>query len=173
MVVRRILAGALLAPLLVLSACGGDHTSVADPPVSPTSPSASATDPPHRESAKAFIRRWFDAGTEMQNSGHTTAYRALQLGCSDCKAVADRVDKAYAAGGYYKTRGVRSLKFVARTGPKSMPTLEVQVDLAATTFVERKGAPTQHFTGGPAHFEVGLKASRQSWLVTSFVQVAS
>jgi hypothetical protein len=87
--------------------------------------------------------------------------------------VADRVDKTYAAGGYYKTRGVRSLKLVARRGPKSKPTLDVEVDLAATTFVERNGATTQHFTGGPAHFQVALEAFRQSWLVTSFVQVAS
>jgi len=105
MVVRRILAGALLAPLLLLSACGGDDTSVADPPVAPTSPSTSAAHPPHRESAKAFIRRWAKAEQDMENTGETTRYLALSSGCRACRDLAHQISAYYAAGGYVRWGG--------------------------------------------------------------------
>ena len=57
MSVRRKLAGTLVVPLLILSACGGGDDSVADPPIS-SAPTSSATGTPQRESAEHFIRRW-------------------------------------------------------------------------------------------------------------------
>ncbi len=57
MSVRRELAGTLVVPLLILSACGGGDDSIADPPIS-SAPTSSATGTPQRESAEHFIRRW-------------------------------------------------------------------------------------------------------------------
>jgi hypothetical protein len=170
---RRTLAGALAAPLLLLAACGGGDTSIADPPISPGSTTSSPTDQPHRESPEHFIRRWFDAGTKMQNSGKTRSYVALQDRCSDCVTVADRVERTYAAGGYFKTRGVRDFRVTSSAADGNTRLMDVRVDLFPTTYLEHSGGTVKHFTGGPAHFQVGLKPSGESWLVTSFVQVAS
>ncbi len=73
MAVRRTLAALLAAPALllpaVLTGCG-DDSSVADPPVASPSPTTTSSDPPARESAEHFIRRWARCGdTQMQNTG--------------------------------------------------------------------------------------------------------
>lgn len=173
MVVRRILTGALLAPLLTVSACGGGDSSVAAPPISPEPSTSSPTQAPERESPQHFIRRWFDSGTRMQNTGKTSAYRSLQDGCSDCVAVASRVEKAYAAGGYFKTGGVRELHVIDIKGSENHPTVDVKVKLAPTIYLEERGAEPKHFTGGVAYFQIGLELSDEDWLVTRFVQVAT
>ena len=74
MAVRRTLAALLAAPALllpaVLAGCG-DDSSVADPPVASPSPTATSSDPPARESAEHFIRRWAEAEKQMENTGKT------------------------------------------------------------------------------------------------------
>jgi len=166
--VPRYLTGALVAPLLLLAACGGDDTSIADPPISPGSPSSSPTTP-QRESPEHFIRRWFAEGTAMQNTGDVQTYLAMQRACRDCMAVASRVKRAYARGGFYKTKGVRTLRITS----SRKHTLDVTVDLFPTTYATSATAPSEHFDGGPEHFQVRLTPSANSWLVASFVQVTS
>ena len=77
MAVRRTLAGLLAAPALllpaVLAGCG-DDSSVADPPVASAPQSVATSDPPARESAEHFIRRWAEAEKDMENTGETGAY---------------------------------------------------------------------------------------------------
>jgi hypothetical protein len=169
MVVRRILAGALLAPLLLLSACGGDDTSVADPPVSPTSPSTSTADPPHRESAKAFIRRWAAEDTRIQQTGNTTRFRSMSRGCSGCSKLADLVDRIYKAGGFIRTKGWRVRKIIP-SGPRSY---DLAVFSTTTTYRESSQGPVQTLPSGPATFQLHLAKAASSWRVTSLVQVAS
>jgi hypothetical protein len=166
------LAGALSAPLFILAACGSGNDSVADPPVSPRSTSSS-TGTPQRETPEAFIRRWFDEGTKMQNTGDTDAYLAMQRGCRDCAAVASRVGHAYSRGGFYRTKGVRSLRVTSSRASDGKRSLDIAVNLFPTAYATSSKGATEHFDGGPAHFQVQLKQAEASWLVTSFIQVAS
>jgi hypothetical protein len=174
MSVRRHLAGTLAVPLLVvaLTACGGGDDSVADPPIS-SPPTSSPTQAPHRESAEHFIRRWFQAGTQMQNSGETEAYRKMQRGCRGCMDVAARVKKTYARGGFFRTKGVRTLHIDSTSASRGKLVVDLSVDLYPTTYRDRAGAKAKHFHGGPARFQVTLRRAEASWLVASFVEIAS
>jgi hypothetical protein len=170
MAVRRILAAALAAPLLLLAACGDDGDSIADPPIS-SAPSSPAT--PQRETPEHFIRRWFSVGTRMQNTGDPDRYLAMQRDCRGCTAVANKVTSAYGHGGFYKTRGVRDLRVSSNEQAPAGRRLVVLVDLYPTTFKTSASAAPQHFHGGPATFQVSIASAEPTWLVTDFVQVAS
>jgi hypothetical protein len=167
--VRRTLAALLAAPFL-LSACGGGSSSAADPPVSsPPTSSDPTTEPPAHESPEHFIRRWLAVGTRMQNTGMTDEYLSMTQGCRDCRAVAARVTRVYAAGGYYKTRGVRA----AHVSQAKGHTFDLVATFFPTTYATSSGGSTEHFDGGEERFQVGLVHSGTSWRVTSFVQVSS
>jgi hypothetical protein len=166
------LVGALTAPLFILAACGGGDDSVADPPVSPSATSSS-TDTPQRETPEAFIRRWANEDTRMQNTGDTSGFRSMSNKCGGCESVADRVDEIYKAGGKVHTAGWSLLRSYesARTG--KLHTIEVIVDSAPTVYTPSLGAPTKHLLGGREHFQVQLVPHSHSWLVRQFVQVSS
>jgi hypothetical protein len=169
---RRILLGALAAPVLLLPACGG-HDSVADPRVASAPTSSDSTDPPKRESPEHFIRRWFHVGTRMQNTGETADYRAMQHGCRGCTAVATRVERTYARGGYFHTRGLSSLKVLSDHKQGRQEVIDLRVVLYPTSYRGSAHQPRRHFHGGPAHFQVALSRRDSTWVVASFVQVAT
>jgi hypothetical protein len=164
--IPRFLTGILAAPLL-LSACGGGDDPVADPPVSPSSTSAS-THPP-RETPEAFIRRWAAEDTRIQRTGNTHQFREMSQGCRGCTKLANLVDRIYAHGGYIDTNGWRINKIASsRSG-----LFDLYVFVAPTTYAESKSDPKRHLPGGPAHFQLRIKRSGQSWSVASLVQVAA
>ncbi len=72
-------AALLAAAALVLSGCGDDTPPPApSSSAAPTSASPTTQPPsPQPESAEEFIRRWAEAGTEMQNSGKTGVFKSL------------------------------------------------------------------------------------------------
>ncbi|MFZ2013727.1 MAG: hypothetical protein WAV00_07900, partial [Nocardioides sp.] len=119
MAVRRILAAVLTAPLLTLTACGGGGGSIADPPIS-SAPSSSPTTQ-QRETPEHFIRRWAAENTRMQDTGHSSKFRSLSVGCRGCTRLADRVDAIYTAGGFIRTGGwqIRSVKVTRQSASHS------------------------------------------------------
>src|SRR3954454_12361425 len=103
---RRILVGTLAVPLLLLSACGGND-SVADPPVSSAPTSSDPTGPPQRETAEHFIRRFYAAEREMENSGHVDDYLQMTLGCRSCTSLSHQVTRFYRDGGFVRWGGLQ------------------------------------------------------------------
>jgi hypothetical protein len=173
MVVRRILACAFTAPLLLVSACSGGNTSVADPPVSPRPSSSSPTGSPHRESPEHFIRRWAAEDATMQNSGNTSTFRSLAIGCSGCEAVADRIDDIYGAGGNVQTHGWSIVRAYQSARHGKSRTVELIVDSAPTRYRPSSEASTKYLEGGREHFQVVIAPRSWSWVVSRFVQVDS
>ena len=173
MVVRRILAGALLAPLLVLSACGGDDASVADPPVSPTSPSTSTADPPHRESAKAFIRRWAVAERKMENTGQADAYLAISRGCDACKKLANQIEGFYAAGGFVQWGGWEILSIRPNSKMGKTVTFAVRNRSLPTRYKESSDGPLKHLAGGTTTELLRLESQGNTWNLVSKAELAS
>jgi hypothetical protein len=167
---RPTLAGALLAPLLLLAACGG-HTSVADPPVAPA-PTTSPTHAPKRESPDHFIRRWAAEDTRMQNTGETSKFRQMAKGCEGCLAVARFVDSTYAAGGRIETKGWSLMKVIPDDLHRGTQTFDFTVDSAPTTYWTSAGSSAKRFRGGRERFQLRLAPMSGSWVVTEFVQVA-
>jgi hypothetical protein len=164
------LAGALTAPLLALSACGGGQSSVADPPV--TSGTSSPTATPH-ESPEHFIRRWAAADIRMQNSGLTEGFRRLSRRCGDCLQLADRVDRIYRAGGYIHADGwvIGQIDVVTRS--RSHLLIDLHVTSRPTAYRVSTNSPTRSYPGGPATYQLGIAKASSSWVVTSLGRVSA
>jgi hypothetical protein len=170
--VRRILAGALTAPLLVLSACGGSD-SVADPPVSSAPTSGPTTQPPKRESVSAFVHRWVREDARMQNTGDTSTFLGMSRHCEGCTSVAKTVSNIYERGGRIETRGwvVLSTHQSGRSG--RVRTIDLVVDSAPTHYIPSRGAATKHLDGGREHFQIQVVPAADSWRVSRFIEVSS
>ncbi len=166
--VRRYLAALLAAPLL-LSACGGGSTPVADPPVSSPTSTSPSTDSPARETPQHFIRRWAKEDTAIQRTGNTKLFRLMSKGCRGCVKLADLVDKIYSAGGFIHTRGWR----VRRVSITKRGDADLFVFSAPTTYMESAGGVLHHLRAGNAHFQLRIQPNGDSWTVSSLVQVAS
>ncbi len=136
---------ALTAVLLSLSACNGDpEPQVADPTSEPptseptTSPTATestpteppTSEPPEKETAQEFLRRWQEAANEMQVSGVSDKFRALNADCESCDVFAGNVDRIYEAGGFIRTDG-GTISGIERWGKvNEWPTFDVRVESA-------------------------------------------
>lgn len=181
--VRRPLAALSLAAALLAAttACSGDDPPEGDgsPSASPaTSPSASSptasttADPPQRESAKAFIRRWFAASREMQTTGDTAAFRALGKNCSTCDTLADRVDEIYRSGGWVRYHGTRVLRISKSGSLAGNPQWDAATDGAPTKYRESADAPVKQLAGGRAVIRMTLTKVDGSWKVVRHAVVA-
>ena len=156
--VRRLLASASAAPLLlaVLTGCGGGDSSVADPPVAPGT--SSPTDPPRQESPEHFIRRWAEAEKRMENSGKTADYAALSQGCLPCDSLMKDVRKYYAAGGYIRWGGLKvlSVKAVGRR-PGGAMGYAVTTDSTPTKYQQSAHSSIKSLKGGVTRELLSLK----------------
>jgi hypothetical protein len=171
--VRRILAGALAAPLLLLSACGGGDDSVADPPVSSAPTSSDPTERPQPESVSAFIHRWVREDTRMQNTGDTGTFLRMSRNCEGCISVAKTVSKIYGHGGRIRTRGWTLVSTRQSGHSTHLRTIDLVVDSAPTDYIPSRGSATKHLNGGREHFQIQLVSSEDSWRVSRFVEVSS
>jgi hypothetical protein len=175
--VRRILAGLAAVPLVLLAvllgACGSGGTSVADPPVSSAPTTSHPTTKPQHETAEHFIRRWVQEDTRIQATGDTARFRSMSKGCRGCTKLANLVDRIYSAGGFVHTKGWRVTNISLVGIQSGSKTADLFVFSAATMYARSKDSPTQHLASGKAHFQLGLKATSRSWIVSSLVQIAS
>jgi hypothetical protein len=169
--VRRILAGALTAPILLLSACSGDD-SIADPPVSSAPTSGDSTDPPKQESAEHFIRRWAAAEKYMENTGKVGTYSALSRGCGPCAKLASQVSGYYQAGGYVRWGGWQILSIKSYPGQPA-PLFAVHSNSRPTKYKRSASSQTEHFSGGDITYVLALKETGQGWTVTNKSELQS
>ena len=170
---RRTLAGALAVPLLLLAACGGGDTSIADPPISPGSTTSSPADRPQRESPEHFIRRWADAEKRMENTGKTAEYAALSRGCIPCESLIKDVTKFYAAGGFIRWNGLSVLS-VEKTGPRNggATGYEVRTNSTPTHYKKRAGGRLTTLKGGVTTELLSLKRIDGDWTLVARARVS-
>jgi hypothetical protein len=172
--VRRHLAAAVLAPLLLLAACGEDdpEPQIPEPSATPM-PTATESSTAAQESPEEFIRRWAAAETKMQNTGAVADYLALSTGCKPCKEIADLIAGFYEAGGWVKWAGW-DIKGVERQGgADARPTFSVSVVSAPTKYRETKGGPIKSLEGGPTRHLVTLSRRGASWVAIDTSEAAS
>jgi hypothetical protein len=170
--VRRILTGALTAPLLLLSACGGGD-SVADPPISSAPTSSEPTHPAKHESPEAFIRRWANAEKSMENTGETGPYLQISDKCKACRGLAHDIRAFYAAGGFARWGGWKILN-ISRSGPVAGGTAySVRVISRPTTYRKSAHAAIQHLAGGSATHQITLRQVDGEWQVVGKAQLST
>jgi len=171
MSVRRALTGALTVPLLLLSACGGGDSSVADPPVSSTT--SSPTQAPHRESPQHFIRRWAEAERAMQNSGKAEEYLALSAGCEACRLLAKTVKRYYKHGGYIRWGGwtIRSIRSYSPSD-RGRHSFAVHSIPPPTPYRTAADAPIKHLPGGSITYVLTIDGPSTDFHVAAKAQLA-
>jgi hypothetical protein len=174
------LAALLLGLALVVAGCSEDEPEPSPAPTSPapsTSSVAATPSPTPSEStdmAAAVIRRWLEAGNEMQRTGDGAEYRTLIRGCYPCDDVVKRVEAIYAAGGYIRFDG-ESIRTIRRVkGPRgSGRHFEVDTYSPPTTYVEKAGGQEQSYPGGDRTMHVQVFPVDGKWLVVDYYQVPS
>ena len=170
MLVRITLATVLSAPALLLTACGGGTSSVADPPVSTVT--SATPNPPKRETPEHFIRRWAKAEQVMENTGHTSSYLALSRRCKSCRALAAQVVRFYKSGGYVRWKG-RRIRSMHLYGHRSATfTYAVRVVAAPTLYRPSSDAPIEHLAGGPSTELITINKAEGQWTVVGYATLA-
>jgi hypothetical protein len=167
-----IVAAALLG---LTAACTDDSPPPPTPTTSsstPTSPTPTTSPTPQPESAEAFIRRWAEANTEMQNSGDTSEFMSLTQGCTPCRRLRDIVRDYYSAGGFIRADGwsIRSIT-KAPSGDRSRPVFTVDVVSGKTKLRRAAGERLTILNGGPARFRFTLVRHSNTWLVVDYIEV--
>jgi len=169
MVLRRALAG--LSAALLLAGCGTD-SSVADPPVQSSPTSSPTSDPPARETAEHFIRRWAEAEKRMENTGKTAAYLSMSRQCRACRQLASDIRAFYAAGGFAKWGGWRILSVTPAGSHGGNEVYDVKVESRPTNYRESSTSPTRRLAGGPATHQLVMKPHGSSWVLIQKAQIA-
>lgn len=170
--IGRCAAAVVLAATLVGCEEGDPEPKIS--PGSSVSPSPTASSAaPEEESPEAFIRRWAQLETEMQNTGDTSAYRAVTAACQPCTRTADLVDEFYSAGGFIRTDG-RTVESLRRLGvAKDAVSYQVRMRSAPTEYKERADGELRTFPGGVSDYRVELVRKRSEWHVRDYAELAS
>lgn len=173
--VRRLATVVVVAlPLLFTSGCGNDPIKPKpfETPMASTSPTPTQPVTPQAESPEQFIRRWQRLSNEMQTSGDTTRYRAVNLNCSSCERFADQIDSIYRDGGYVHTRGGTVQRVRRVGGPRDRPQLRATVRSSPTSYLAVKGGDVESLPGGRNTYLITLKIKSGEWFVTDYAEVS-
>ena len=172
---------ALAVPLVLLVSCSDDDPEpiLAPSPSSTPTPTTESAEPSPTESAEpespeAFIRRWNEVGTEMQNTGETEAFLALSAkSCQPCQDLAEVVSGYFDAGGYVETGGL-TIKSIRPLNPGETGSAEFIVSAVSTPteYKESRSGDSQTLPGGKAEFRFVLTQRQSEWLVTDYLQRA-
>jgi hypothetical protein len=155
------------------TACGGDDTSVADPPISPPSSSSSPTNAPPRESPEHFIRRWAAAEKRMENTGKTNAYLSISDDCKACRQLAADIARYYSAGGSVRWGGWDILSIEADGTVGKHRAYVVEVESAPTTYRVSASSPERHLPGGRSTHQLTLERVDGQWHMLVKAQLAA
>jgi hypothetical protein len=163
MSVRRT-AAALLTAGLLLTGCSDDPEPRFEPTETPSPTESSATAEPQAQSPEEFIREWFEAGTDMQNSGETEAFLSLSNDCDACERFAADVERVYEAGGFIRIKS----ETVKQVEPVGGDAFEVTVVASPTTFREASGSKPGSFPGGPNTYRIAIVERAGEWRVADY-----
>ena len=165
--VRRALALAAVVPLL-LAGCSDDPEPtprMPDPTSSSPTPTPTESEAPEAESAEDFIRRWVEAGDEMQVTGETADYASMTPDCRPCQSFVTSVEDVYDAGGNAEFAGSRVVQ-IRRVGDEP-PTFNVTKDLPETV-INRGNGETETLPAGRTTLRVTLGRKAGDYVVTHF-----
>jgi len=166
--VRRSLALAVVAPLL-LAGCTDDAEptpKMPDPTTSSSTPTPTESETPEAESAEDFIRRWVEAGDQMQVTGETDEYAAMAPNCQPCQGFVTSVEDVYSAGGSAEFAGTRVTDI--RRYASNPPTYDVSQNVPETVIHHGDSGKTETLPAGKTRIRVILKRAKSEWLVTYF-----
>jgi len=164
MSVRRAIVAALLVSLALLSACTEDDPvpKMPDPTTSEPSPTET-TSTAAPETPEEFIRRWQAAIDDMQATGETAEFRALNEGCGPCVSFAKQVESTYESGGTISSRGSVVQKIVAASSAGD--TFDATVKTSRTRVT---GASPAIYPGGVQVFRIRLTRAGERLKVTDY-----
>lgn len=168
---------AVVVPVVLAGCSGGIAPGAEEAARTPAmssvpSPSTTETAAAEAESPQDFIRRWVREYNRMQDTGDAGRFLAISSRCGPCRDVAEAVETAHAAGGFYRTEGLRLLSVEDRTSGTGPLVLDVRTDAAPTAIKDGAGRPIRRLPGGRAVFRFRLSRS-EPWQVVGLTQVPS
>ena len=167
MTLRRTLA-ALGAAALLLGGCGGDPEPKVDPttPTPTLSPDESETAKPM--SAEDVIRKWVQVQLDAQNTGDTSKLREQFSHCVACRSFANKIDAAYAHGGYVKAGAwrIRSIELAGHVDSRYEYNLTITAQ--PTKLLLKGDGKVKTFNGGPESFRMIFRKRAGSVVLTDY-----
>ena len=155
--------------MLCLWALAGCQEATPKMPKASASPSGGVSpqpsDPPQRESAADFVRRWQAAGDLMQVSGETAEYAAMGPDCEACQGFVRAVQSIYAKGGHAEFEGSKVTRLVRVE--KDPPTFELTTD-GPGTVVHHADGTEKRYPGGESSIRIQLGRRHRVWVVQYF-----
>ncbi|MBD3944035.1 hypothetical protein [Nocardioides ganghwensis] len=168
--VRRALALTLAVPAL-LAGCSDDPEptpKIPEPTSSSPTPSPTESEEPEAESPEEFIRRWVEAGDEMQVTGETAEYDRMTPECRPCQDFVANVEQVYENGGSAEFAGSTIVDLERMAG--NPPTYNLTKDIPETVILRPSGE-TQTLPEGRSTIRVTLGKVEGEWVVTHFAIV--
>ena len=169
MSIRRLTAALALSLALTpaLAACAGD--AITPPPLTPATSTVSSPTPTEQpETAEEFIRRWVQAGDEMQRTGDTKQFRSITVGCESCREFDVAVERIYADGGRINYDGTKLVTVRRVYGA----TYDVKVIESPTTYTDSATGPTHRLNGGAVTYRLRLRQGVSGWELLETTEMA-
>lgn len=168
--VRRAVALAAVVPLLLAGCSDEAEPTPKIPELTSSSPSPTATatesETPEAETAEDFIRRWVEAGDEMQVTGETAEYDAMSPKCTPCQAFIANVEDVYGNGGSADFSGSKIVQ-IKREGD-APPTFALTKDVPKTT-INRPNGTIETLPSGRTTLVVTLgRNAKDAYVVTHY-----
>lgn len=179
---RAALGGLILVLAGTSTACQSNPEPPpieAAPATSEPSPSPTPSDAPptmpaaakgrSEAAAKAFVRHYVDAVNFAMRTGNTEPLAALRdASCTTCKAIEDRVDEVYGAGGRLEGNGwsIRSLTYVKNAGT-GRTLVAAGIDIAPQVTFEQSGASPSHSPQSRGNLDFRLIMTPAGWRVSA------
>jgi hypothetical protein len=168
--VRRALALTLAVPVL-LAGCSDDPEptpNIPDPTTSSPTPTEPATEEPEAESPEEFIRRWVEAGDEMQMTGKVADFERMSRNCQACAQVVAQVKSIYASGGSIEFAGTK-VALLKEVAPEP-PTFHVDLNTPETIIRSKGGTVDQRLPAGVGKYLLTLNGKPGRWYVAAYAR---
>lgn len=170
--VRRALALTLAVPVL-LAGCSDDPEPAPKMPAAtsstPTSTPTESEEPEaEAESPEEFIRRWVEAGDEMQTTGDLAEFKRMSRNCQACAQVVAQVKSIYDSGGSIEFSGTQ-VALLKKVAPEP-PTFHVDLKTPETIIRSENGAVDQRLPAGVGKYLLTLNGSPGRWYVAAYAR---
>lgn len=176
---RRVALTSALIGTLAVTGCAdtqpaseattrGPQPSVSQTP-SKTPPTSKPKPMTDKESAKAFVREWADESIQMITTGETEAFASMTSECVPCGTTVQRVEKAYAFGGYVTAEPwiINSIKAQPHQGGFRV---DINVTMPPAREFDRDGNRKKTYPGENSDLRVDVVKRRGRWSIRALAK---
>ncbi|HEU4812301.1 MAG TPA: DUF6318 family protein, partial [Nocardioides sp.] len=137
---RTAFALGLVVPLLVVGGCSNDEPQPRIAPSESPSPTDSSSAPAPMGPVQT-VRAWVEARNVALSTGDTSAVRELShADCKPCEGLIEPIERIYAAGGHFETKGWSVVKAKLRKAHGATAVVDTGITISGGATVSEAGA---------------------------------